>query len=226
MKKIFTIAIVMALSGTAVVAAPTASSEVEIQIKTALDNVTASRNNLEKSISDFLTLIAFLPQSFENELAYLNKTVGYDPRIYAEIVKADALLEKANEEIKALQKVQGNPKSIDLLLNEVNAKILYIKALRPEPSKNFPDRCADTALADQYTLKTGFIDKGTNAPTGWALRTLENDNAMEYPISKTVGLIGAGTLINPSYTPQGYSDSGWYDPATKQIVCLGKSQKL
>ena len=86
--------------------------------------------------------------------------------------------------------------------------------------------CADSALAKDYTLKAGTIDKGTGAPTGWALRTLENNKAMEYPISQTVGLVGTGTPIHPSYTPQGYKDSGWYDPATKEIVCLEHSEKV
>jgi hypothetical protein len=38
------------------------------------------------------------------------------------------------------------------------------------------------------------------------------------PISPTVGLIGTGEKIEPSWTPPNYVDSGWSDG--KQVVCL------
>lgn len=169
----------------------------------------------------YIKQINTLHKDYQNQLDKLNKEKGFDPKIYAQIVAADELLEQEKE---ALIKLKKAGEAIREHFANVRRLIKVINTMKPKAPTTFPERCADPKLANQYTLVEGFIDK--SAAGGWSLKTF--DGTKEYPISKDVGLIGQGTLINPSSTPQDMREQGWIDKKKGkkgEVVCLSVTSK-
>lgn len=238
MKKFFMAALLMGLSGT-VLAAPAYAQSLQKDIDPLtpdFDKYIEDAKNTAAAVQNLKKASLALQKKYEEQLYALNKSKGYDPKIYKKIVNAlDSLreltaiineLDKPTKKLLAdLSKDERSIKEAfdteDEDLTTIRRDIKNIEKMKPQTPKTFPHRCADTTLAGQYKAVEGFIDKATGSPTGWALKTAENK---EYPISRDVGLIGTGELINPSYTPQNYKDSGWYDSATKKVVCLKQAE--
>lgn len=217
-------------------------------LKEYLNNFQEAVKNADGAVNNLKTQALNLQKNYENELHKLQSTEGYDVKIYRKVVQTLADLD--NDITPEINNLDGSIKglvatlaknegevgtsfnTVDSSFMTVQRDIKTIKNMTPVAPANPPGHCGDPKNASKYKMVTGFIDKASGAPTGWALKTLENGKVQEYAISKNVGLIGgpnvsgAGDLINPSYTPQGYKDSGWYDEATKTIICLSKSEQV
>ncbi len=163
-------------------------------------------------IKPFLDQVDKQVTSFTNTLTALNNKIGYDPTAYQFIVYADALVDQ-------MKATEGTVKSAALSIgsnqNKVEGVIQVLNNMTPSIPSTPPGRCAGSI--GEYIEVTGFIDKGYKVGS-WVLKSF--DGSSETPISADVGLIGQGTLINPSYTPSTTKETGWIDKTTKQVVCL------